>query len=52
VEELDFSEKACIKRYVTFAYFDEDTAAYLNIELNLSTSTAPIDGYPCEYCFL
>lgn len=24
MEELDFSEEACIERYVNFAYFDED----------------------------
>jgi len=52
MEELDFSEEACIERYVTFAYFEEDTEDYINIELKLSTSTTQVDGYPWEYCLL
>lgn len=32
MEELDFSEEACIERYVNFAYFDEDAEDYLHIE--------------------
>ena len=29
---LDFSEEACIKRYVTNAYFEEDTEDALHVE--------------------
>ena len=32
MEELDFSEEACIERYVTYAYFDEDAEDSLHIE--------------------
>lgn len=32
MEELDFSEEACIERYVTYAYFDEDAEGSLHIE--------------------
>ena len=32
VDELDFSEEACIQRYVTFAHFDENTEDFLHIE--------------------
>lgn len=31
VEELDFSEEACIERYVSYAYFD-DADEHLHIE--------------------
>ena len=32
MEELDFSEEACIERYVTYAFFDEDATDSLHIE--------------------
>lgn len=32
MEELDFSEEACIERYVTFACFDEDTETMIHID--------------------
>jgi hypothetical protein len=32
MEELDCSEEACIERYVTYAYFDEDAEDSLHIE--------------------
>ena len=32
MEELDFSEEACIKRYVMFPYFDDDCENSVRIE--------------------
>ncbi|MBI5847189.1 MAG: hypothetical protein HZB31_04445 [Nitrospirae bacterium] len=32
MEELDFSEEACIERYVSYAYFNEDVEDHLHIE--------------------
>jgi hypothetical protein len=32
MEELDFSEEACIERFVNFTYFEEDTEDALHID--------------------
>lgn len=32
MDQLNFSEEACIQRYVTFTHFDENGKDYLHIE--------------------
>ena len=44
MEELDFSEEACIERYVSYAYFEEDVEDSLRIE-GIGDDDAIISGF-------